>query len=273
MNRLVSAAVALAICLSGAGPHVTEAGDGEAAQGKQHLIVDLCEGSHIVGRTTISAIRIKTEYSDMSIPLQLISTITIKEGGESALLVLSNGDRINGVISLDTLPLQAVFGRVSIGLEHIREIQVKRSYPPDLNLALASRGVRAVASMYPEQLNDGISTGYTGSDGWAACTWPCDLQVLFPEAVSIATIRFLLWDGDGRHYRYQLELSPDGRQWYQVVDRSSGEWRSWQEVSFTARTVKAIKLRGLYNSVNTSFHVVELEAYPPLAEPASGHQQ
>ena len=68
-------------------------------------------------------------------------------------------------------------------------------------------------------------------------------------------------------------LSPDGRQWYQVADRSSGEWRSWQELSFTARTVKAIKLRGLYNSVNTSFHVVELEAYPHLAEPVGNSHQ
>ncbi|MEM7395426.1 MAG: hypothetical protein AAF492_24100, partial [Verrucomicrobiota bacterium] len=44
-----------------------------------------------------------------------------------------------------------------------------------------------------------------------------------------------------------------------------GKWKSWQALKFSPRAVKQIKVHGTYNSKNSGFHLVELEAYciPP----------
>ena len=78
---------------------------------------------------------------------------------------------------------------------------------------------------------------------------------------SLQHIHLPLWDGDSRFYRYKLETSPDGKRWTEVVDRSSGEWRSWQMHHFSPRPVQYIRVHGTYNSRNSNWHAVELEAY------------
>ena len=88
----------------------------------------------------------------------------------------------------------------------------------------------------------------------------------FKQPYLLREIRFLLWDGENRFYRYALETSPDGETFVPLVDRSSkGKWRSWQTHRFPPRRVKVIKVIGSYNSANRGFHAVELEAYciPP----------
>jgi hypothetical protein len=94
--------------------------------------------------------------------------------------------------------------------------------------------------------------------------------VTLPRALPLRMIRLLLWDGQARFYRFAVETSSDGRSFQPLVDRGQGEWRSWQTLSFPPRRVKAIKLKGLYNSANGDFHCVELEAYckPPAIAPS-----
>jgi hypothetical protein len=88
-------------------------------------------------------------------------------------------------------------------------------------------------------------------------------------------VRFLLWDLEqDRFYRYQLEISSDtsGRLW-NVVASNAGkddECRSWQLIRFPRQKVQVIRLIGTYNSANSGFHVVELQACiePPDGFPA-----
>jgi hypothetical protein len=76
-----------------------------------------------------------------------------------------------------------------------------------------------------------------------------------------------LFDGDPRFYQYIIYTSADGRKYDTLVDRSKGEWRSWQDIRFPSRPVRFIKIVGLYGSdvlVHPSdkwFHVSEVEAY------------
>jgi hypothetical protein len=129
------------------------------------------------------------------------------------------------------------------------------------NVALAKRGAKASAPLNAGELNDGNTTKYDGKKGFAHGGWPCEFVVTLPEIYRLSNIRFLLWDGNRRSYRYKVEVSPDGKTWQELVDKSRGQWRSWQELKFTARPVKAIKVTGLHNTDNRGFHIVELEAY------------
>jgi len=133
------------------------------------------------------------------------------------------------------------------------------------NVALAAAGGTAEGSGSASQLIDGVIAGYTGSTGFAAMTWPSEWIVTLQKAYVLRQIRFLLWDSDDRYYKYIVETSPDGKAWVPLVDRSKGKWKSWQTLDFAPRRVKAIRVKGLFNSANSGFYIVELEAYclPP----------
>ena len=135
------------------------------------------------------------------------------------------------------------------------------------NVALAGRGAKAKAPHRPEDLIDGNITRYDGGSGFADGQWPCEFLVTLPKTYLLREIRILLWDGNNRSYRYTIETSPDGARFTLLADHSRGQRRSWQALSFAPRLVKAIKVRGLHNTANAGFHIVELEAYclPPSA--------
>jgi len=136
------------------------------------------------------------------------------------------------------------------------------------NVALAKNGAAVTGTItHPDELLNGVTTGHTGSTGFAYSSWPCEWIVTLPRTYVLRQVRMLLWDGEDRFYRYALETSPDGQTYAPLVDRSQGEWKSWQTIPFPPRRVKTIKVKGLHNSANAGFHVVELEAYciPPAA--------
>ena len=53
----------------------------------------------------------------------------------------------------------------------------------------------------------------------------------------------------------------DQQDWVRVVDHSKYFCRSWQDLYFTPRVVRYIKIVGTHNTVNKVFHVVSLEAF------------
>lgn len=149
--------------------------------------------------------------------------------------------------------------------------------PPELvpgyNFALAAHGAKASGGKHPELLIDGNETVYTGGDGFADHPWNAtprqSFQVELKRPSEIDCIRFLLWDLDERFYRYKLEISndPAGKVWTLITDKSGPDdaCRGWQILRFPALTTKFIRLTGTYNSANSGFHVIELEAciFPP----------
>lgn len=110
-------------------------------------------------------------------------------------------------------------------------------------------------------INDGVVTGYTGSTGYSWVLIPGSITIVLPKTYNIEKIKTLLWDGDTRYYQYYIEVSEDGQKWTKVVDKTSGQWKSWQLDSFDPILAKYIRITGTYDSANNQFHIVELEAY------------
>jgi len=130
------------------------------------------------------------------------------------------------------------------------------------NVALASNGTTVTGPIHkPESLLDGKAVSGDGNT-YAAGNWPCEWYITFDKIYRLREIRMLLHDVSNQvYYQYVIETSVDGKTFAPLVDRSKGEWRSWQHIPFPPRPVKLIKLTGKFNSGNPFFHVVELEAY------------
>ena len=86
------------------------------------LELDLVDGSHIIGVPSIESMPVQTSYANMDIPLKEISTVRMDADHETASLDLRNGDKLKGVINLKPIDLETIFGKVSVGIEHIKEI-------------------------------------------------------------------------------------------------------------------------------------------------------
>lgn len=226
------------------------------------LVLDLVDGSRLVGVLGIRSLPVKTPVIETDIPLQRIVCVTLEDDQGTAFIELANGDSLKGVVKLKSLKVESSVGSISVGLEQVWKVQqAVRSYPEHRNVALASRDATVKAEQGADALNDGNKTVYDSLTGFAHGSWPCNFLLEFPKARNIGTIRFLLWDGDDRSYRYRVETSVDGKAWKSLADHSAEGQRGWQEIQFEPRSVKYVKVRGLHNSANRDFHIVEIEAF------------
>ncbi len=90
---------------------------------KLHLELDLVDGSRVIGVPSIDSLPVRTPYAKMNIHLKQILTVKIEEDHETASLELRNGDKLKVVITLEPILLETIFGKVSVGIEHIRELR------------------------------------------------------------------------------------------------------------------------------------------------------
>lgn len=130
---------------------------------------------------------------------------------------------------------------------------------------------------HAEVPTNGVITGYTPHSGFAHFDWPGTLTVDLGSIAAVVCIRFLLWDGmgtgkarAGRLYKYRLLASEDHDAWTVLYDGSSAGSNGWHEFSLASPLMsRYVRLHGLWNSANESFHVVELEVHdspPPELE-------
>jgi|GEM_PF-3344324 len=99
--------------------------------------------------------------------------------------------------------------------------------------------------------------------GYASNDLNKSLYINLPCNFTIRAFKIHLWDGDGRYYQYKIEVSQNNSTWNEVVNRTTGEWRGWQWVSFEEGSVKAryIKITGTYNSANQWYHIIEFQVF------------
>jgi hypothetical protein len=94
------------------------------------LVLDLVDGSRVIGLPHIEVMSVKTTYANLDVPLNQLQTIQMGEDHETVSLDFQNGDKLNGNISLESIKLETIFGKVAVGIEQIRTLRVLRLMGP-----------------------------------------------------------------------------------------------------------------------------------------------
>ncbi len=132
------------------------------------------------------------------------------------------------------------------------------------NVALASRGATATGPYAKtELLLDGKANV---KDNYAKARLNVPIVVTLPEVYRLRSVRIRLvetWSSDNSTgYRYKMEVSEDGVNYKTVADRTSGLHRDWQNIEFSPRPVKAIRITGTHDHPhNTGIRIAEVEAF------------
>lgn len=84
--------------------------------------VQLIDGSQILGVTPSESIKVKLEFSELTIPLEKIRRIELKPKSSIARIELLNDDILSGQLVSDSIMLQALFGGVDLKWEHLKSI-------------------------------------------------------------------------------------------------------------------------------------------------------
>ncbi len=98
--------------------------DDEPAAAQPRMELELVDGSRIIGICGLETVPVQTPYAKMEIPLAQIQTLTMGADHETVSIDLQNGDLLTGVTALGPIELATAFGKVSIGIEHIRKFDV-----------------------------------------------------------------------------------------------------------------------------------------------------
>jgi len=97
------------------------------ARQQLRLEIILADGSCVIGVPSIQSVRVQTPYANVNVPLKRILTINVRDDHETASFDLQNGDKLTGLITLEPIRLETVFGAVAIGIEQVRDIRVMAS--------------------------------------------------------------------------------------------------------------------------------------------------
>ena len=111
-------------------------------------------------------------------------------------------------------------------------------------------------------LNDDNDTNYAAND------LGVPLYIALKCNHTIRAIKTHLWDGDNRYYQYKIEISSDNITWTEVVNKTQGEYRSWQWDTIDA-VARYIRITGTYNSANQWYHIKEMQIFGRLLTPYS----
>ncbi|MCX6996550.1 MAG: hypothetical protein NTV49_05580 [Kiritimatiellaeota bacterium] len=88
------------------------------------LAVDLTDGSHLIGTSSVRSLQVQTEYTTLDLPLNKTDSLTKEAKAPTVVLVLQNGDKLTGMLLIKSIDLSGTFGKVSILIEHIVKMTV-----------------------------------------------------------------------------------------------------------------------------------------------------
>ncbi|XP_077365885.1 BTB/POZ domain-containing protein 9 [Festucalex cinctus] len=134
---------------------------------------------------------------------------------------------------------------------------------PEENIATMKHGAQVTKGELKSALLDGDTQNYDLDHGFSRHPIEEDgragIQVKLGQPSIINHVRLLLWDRDSRSYSYYIEVSMDELDWVRVVDHSKYLCRSWQNLFFTPRVCRYVRIVGTHNTVNKVFHLVAFE--------------
>jgi hypothetical protein len=133
-----------------------------------------------------------------------------------------------------------------------------------VDVALAANGATVTTDrgINSHVLIDGTTVAAEGGDpnaqGQAPCVWNIELD----KTYQLRKIRLKLPDqASHRAFRYAVLMSPDGKNFELLVDRSRVGGYGWQTWQFPPLPVRALRLVGLGGGDGGTFTASELEAF------------
>lgn len=169
-----------------------------------------------------------------------------------------------------------VEGRSDINNMHIIEVQVFGSEVGNIALGKPVRSsgsdqsVSSSSGAVEAKINDGDRTTYWDAGKYAQQPWIIvDLQGLYKlDELNVVTYWMRT---DNRYYHYDLYASTDGENFEKIAskDWNTPETIFGENFDLSGQEIYAthIKLVGLYDSANSSFHLNELRVYGTEVEP------
>ena len=86
------------------------------------LVVELSDGSRVIGSPTPCSLMFHTSFADLDIPIALIRGVHLKNDNETAFISFWNGDKLSGVMAQDSVVLTTLFGKVTVDVAHVRRL-------------------------------------------------------------------------------------------------------------------------------------------------------
>ena len=163
-----------------------------------------------------------------------------------------------------------VEGRSDINNIHIIELQVFGTEPGNIALGKpvyssgSDQSASSSAGAVTGRVNDGDRTTYWDAGKYANQPWAIiDLEGEYLlDEVNVITYWMRT---DKRYYHYDLYATTDGTEWTKIAakDWDTPETVLGETFDLRGREIRATQLKivGLYDSANTSFHVNEIRAY------------
>ena len=151
------------------------------------------------------------------------------------------------------------------GMGHYRHVALREllEFRSNLTTGKPVKASAAHPNHPPERAVDGLANR---KSYWDADPYPQWLQVDLGKAVKLDRMQpFFYWDGR-RYYQYTIEVSANGTDWTQVVDRSATAEKTTSEGELHAiQPVEAryVRVNMLKNSANPGVHISELRVFEP----------
>jgi formylglycine-generating enzyme required for sulfatase activity len=89
------------------------------------LVLELSDGSHVIGTPATDKFKIKTPYAKLDFQLSLSRTIEFSGGNHAAVVKLQNGDQLNGQLAAAEITLKTDPGQVVVPLGKIDKILIR----------------------------------------------------------------------------------------------------------------------------------------------------
>ena len=131
--------------------------------------------------------------------------------------------------------------------------------------------VSATASSYngitygPQNAIDGIESTSNFWGTWAGLGLPQWLQLDLGSAKSVNQVVTHFYDGDGRVYTYNIQVSSDGSSWSTVVPSKTGS--SIVTDAFPSVTCRYVRITVTGNTANTAAHIEEIKVFQDNGTP------
>lgn len=88
------------------------------------LILELTDGSRVIGVPTVTNLQMRTSFGSISVDLSRLQSLEFTKDKETVAAVLQNGDRLTGSLNLPVVEIKTSFGPIKVPVAIIRKFGV-----------------------------------------------------------------------------------------------------------------------------------------------------